>query len=209
MTDRNFTIGARVKSLRTSKKYTLKQLSEEVGLSIGFLSQLERGMSSIAIDSLSKIADVFDVPLSSFFAHSEPGAASPMVKSYDLTPTQISSEITQYILSKNPAEFETLPRLFVLMPTLETTEDRLAYSHEGEEFYYVLEGIVTVVLDNQEYTLYPGDAMQIHSNIEHNWYNRTNRVAKFLQINCPNPFHRPDLAEPTRIDPSLIKEDTP
>ena len=52
--DHNVTIGAKVKAFRTAKKYTLKQLSEESGLSIGFLSQLERGLSSIAIDSLAK-----------------------------------------------------------------------------------------------------------------------------------------------------------
>ena len=42
--DHNVTIGAKVKAFRTAKKYTLKQLSEESGLSIGFLSQLERGL---------------------------------------------------------------------------------------------------------------------------------------------------------------------
>ena len=42
--DHNVTIGAKVKAFRTAKKYTLKQLSEESGLSIGFLSQLERAL---------------------------------------------------------------------------------------------------------------------------------------------------------------------
>ena len=44
--DHNVTIGAKVKAFRTAKKYTLKQLSEESGLSIGFLSQLERNRLS-------------------------------------------------------------------------------------------------------------------------------------------------------------------
>ena len=65
--DHNVTIGAKVKAFRTAKKYTLKQLSEESGLSIGFLSQLERGLSSIAIDSLAKLAAILGVSLSSFF----------------------------------------------------------------------------------------------------------------------------------------------
>ena len=65
--DTNAIIGLRIKNLRTEKKYTLKYLSENTGLSIGFLSQLERGMTSIAIDSLDKISKVLDVELSSFF----------------------------------------------------------------------------------------------------------------------------------------------
>ncbi|MEG1621068.1 MAG: helix-turn-helix transcriptional regulator, partial [Oscillospiraceae bacterium] len=63
----NITIGSKIKALRISKKYTLKQLSVESGLSTGFLSQLERGVSSIAIDSLAKIAEILNVSLSSFF----------------------------------------------------------------------------------------------------------------------------------------------
>ncbi len=62
----NLTIGSKLKALRTSKKYTLKQLSEESGLSIGFLSQIERGMSSIAIDSLSKSRTFWAFPCPAF-----------------------------------------------------------------------------------------------------------------------------------------------
>ena len=60
-------IGLQIKTIRTRNNMTLKQLSEQTDLSIGFLSQLERGMSSVAIDSLEKIAEALDVPLTSFF----------------------------------------------------------------------------------------------------------------------------------------------
>ena len=76
--DHNVTIGAKVKAFRTAKKYTLKQLSEESGLSIGFLSQLERGLSSIAIDSLAKLATILGVSLSSFFDSSADQEKSPV-----------------------------------------------------------------------------------------------------------------------------------
>lgn len=42
-------IGSKIKKYRKEKKYTLKNLSEQTGLSIGFLSQLERGITTIAI----------------------------------------------------------------------------------------------------------------------------------------------------------------
>ena len=50
----NKDIGNKIKLLRQSNGMTLKTLSEKVGLSIGFFSQLERGLTSVAIDSLSK-----------------------------------------------------------------------------------------------------------------------------------------------------------
>ena len=60
-------IGAKIKHLRTQRKMTLKDLSEKTNLSIGFLSQLERGLTSIATDTLGTIADVLEVELSYFF----------------------------------------------------------------------------------------------------------------------------------------------
>ena len=139
----NLTIGSKLKALRTSKKYTLKQLSEESGLSIGFLSQIERGMSSIAIDSLSKIADILGVSLSSFFEDSAPSAPDPVMRSFDLPCTQISSQIMQYLLSNDVGSYDILPRLIQLLPVPNPSkEDMVMMNHSGEEFIYILEGIV-------------------------------------------------------------------
>ena len=192
MPDHNQAIGARVKNLRTSKKYTLKQLSEEVDLSIGFLSQLERGMSSIAIDSLSKIADVFGVSLSSFFEYSGDDGDSPVVHGFDLHPIEVSPEIIQFIYTRNPTAFHLLPRVFQINPSSNPDEPLEIYNHAGEEFMYVLEGIVTVYVDGREYVLYPGDGMHIHSDVDHNWCNRTNKIARLLTVNYPNAFRIPD-----------------
>lgn len=185
----NITIGAKVKALRTGKSYTLKQLSEETGLSVGFLSQMERGISSIAIDSLAKIAEALNVPLTNFFDGNAPTSKDPVMHSFNLQCTKSTSEIIQYMLSNNTAEYDILPRLFHLMPLVDGDEAEVVMlTHIGEEFIYILEGIVTVYLGEREYTLYPGDSIQIHSNERHNWLNRTNKVAKLLSINTPNPF---------------------
>ena len=187
--DHNITIGAKVKAFRTAKKYTLKQLSGESGLSIGFLSQLERGLSSIAIDSLARLADILGVSLSAFFDSGAEQEKSPVVRSFEPRCTQVSPQIIQYLLTGNAREFGILPRIFHLMPFANTSQDKLEMNlHEGEEFVYVLEGILTVYLDGCEYSLNPGDSIQIHSQVPHNWVNHTNRVVKILTVNSPNPF---------------------
>lgn len=188
--NRNVTIGANIKALRTAKKMTLKQLSEQSGLSIGFLSQLERDISTIAIDSLAKLADILGVELSSFFTTSpSPDRDQAVVHSFELRCDQVTPQIIQYILSHDVDDFESLPRLFHLMPFANTDLDKLdMYQHEGEEFIYVLEGILTVYVDNKEYVLNPGDSIQVHSNLPHNWMNPTNQIVKILTINTPNPF---------------------
>ncbi|MDE0583516.1 helix-turn-helix domain-containing protein, partial [Planococcus sp. A6] len=54
-------IGTTLKKLRKERKLTLKQLAQETGVSISFLSQVERGKSSVTLESLRKIADALHV----------------------------------------------------------------------------------------------------------------------------------------------------
>ena len=188
--DYNGSIGARIKELRNEKKMTLKQLSELSGLSAGFLSQLERGISTIAIDSLATLAKILGVSLSSFFDAKEDMTSDPVVHSFDQNFSQVNPQIIQYILTHHPSASHILPRIFTLLPMANAELDRLeAYRHEGEEFIYVLEGVVTVMLDQNQYTLYPGDSIMVDSTIPHNWINYTNQIAKILTINHPNPFN--------------------
>lgn len=187
--DHKASIGARVKALRTSKKLTLKQLSEQSGLSIGFLSQLERGLSSIAIDSLAKLAEILDVSLSAFFDADQQPESSPISRSFSLHCSQVAPQIIQYLPNGQASDFICLPRIFDLMPNAEEDlKDLVMNQHEGEEYIYVLEGILTVHLNGAKYFLNPGDSVQIHSEDPHHWVNETNRVVKILVINAPNPF---------------------
>ena len=188
--NQNTSVGAKIKALRINKKYTLKDLSALSGLSTGFLSQLERGVSSIAIDSLAKIADILGVSLSSFFEDNYTDNESMVCRRYESKFTQISPQVLQYILSKNEKKYDMMPRIFELMPITNTDKPEM-YNHIGEEFIYVLEGVITVFVDNNEYELYPGDSMQIDSTLPHNWINKTNNVVKILSINTPNPFKYP------------------
>lgn len=186
--DTNAIIGLRIKNLRNEKKYTLKYLSEQTGLSIGFLSQLERGMTSIAIDSLAKIANVLNVELSTFFDIAENANDTHIVRRYEQKSTVVNPEIIQYALTNNISGFNLLPRLVEIMPALQDESELEMYTHDGEEFIYILEGILTLQIDNDTYSLYPGDSAHIPSTIPHNWKNATNNVTRFLTVHTPNPF---------------------
>ena len=163
--NQNASIGEKIKALRTSQNMTLKQLSEKTNLSTGFLSQMERGMSSIAIDTLENIAGVLGVSLTSFFDE-EPvkDISDPVVHSFALPAVQVGPQIIQHILSHDVSSFDFLPRIFTLLPLANTAEENLEmYTHNGEEFIYILEGIATIQVGSSQYTLYPGDSIQIHS----------------------------------------------
>lgn len=185
----NTTIGLKIKELRTQKKLTLKDLSEQTSLSTGFLSQLERGLTNISIDWLAKIAKVLDVELLEFFDDSVQTDDSVITRGYERKCSPVSDQIIQYSLSKNTSSFEILPRMVEVMPCNDCeNEDIELYTHNGEEFIHVLEGILTLVVEDEIYYLYPGDSAHIKSTRPHNWKNNTSKIVKFITVHSPNPF---------------------
>lgn len=185
----NADIGAKIKKLRTKKNYTLQDLSRESGLSIGFLSQMERGMSAIAVETLANIAEILDTDLKFFFKKTNIPKINPVIRNHEKEYSVVNEQIIQYFLTDNVEAYNILPRLYELLPfhSSESADPGL-YHHSGEEFIYVLEGVLTLFYQDNEYLLYSGDSIMIKSNIDHNWINSSNKIVKFISVNSPNPY---------------------
>ncbi|HZJ82326.1 MAG TPA: helix-turn-helix domain-containing protein [Clostridia bacterium] len=181
-------IGSQIKKLRNDKNMTLKQTGELTGLSVGFLSQLERGMTSVAVDTLLKIASVLGVSINYFFKETEGQNDDPIMKRYDNNIIlNDKNNFIQYRLSKNLYDKGMLPRLIEILPRKER-EKVTQYTHEGEEFIYILQGILTYYYKDEKYDLYPGDSLHVHSSEMHNWENNTNDVIRLIEVTTPNKF---------------------
>ncbi|MCT4620126.1 MAG: XRE family transcriptional regulator [Marinisporobacter sp.] len=182
-------VGKKIKELRSVKKLTLKDLSERTNLSTGFLSQLERGLTTIAVDSLENISKALEVDLSYFFVLPQ-NNNSDVIRSYEQTVSQIKADKFIYFHLSNDLENKRmLPRMVTILPSSED-ENIEEFQHEGEEFIYVLEGILTLYVNHQRYDLYHGDSMHLDSNLVHNWCNHTNKITKILVVSAPNPFRK-------------------
>lgn len=182
-------IGSKLKTLRTSKQLTLKELSQMTNLSIGFLSQIERGVTAVAIASLDTIASALETDLSYFFTAPKKHDRK-VLRSFEHEVFTIkNSQFIDYHLTLDPDKMAMLPRLQQILPNCDD-ETSDPYVHEGEEFVYVLEGILSVSLDGEIHQLYPGDSMHYDSSIPHNWNNSTNKNVKILVVNTPNKFKK-------------------
>ena len=184
-------IGSQIKHLRTTKKMSLRQLSEKTSLSIGFLSQLERGMTSVAVDSLSNIARVFAVDLSYFFQLPQDNT-DDVICSYEQTVTLVESDkfIHSY-LSKNFHDKKMFIEIVTLIPESQSKSTSSTFGHVGEEFIYVLEGVLTLIIDGKQHKLNPGDSIHFNSTSSHNWHNFSSRLTKMIVAHYPNPFYHP------------------
>lgn len=182
------TIGTKIKQLRIQRGYTLKQMSEKTNLSTGFLSQLERGLTSVATDSLEKIAKTLDVDVTYFFI--KPNNRNEIVlRRYEKEVFEvINGAFINYHLSSHLKDKLLLPRLIEILPN-NSKEDIHTYVHHGEEFVYVLEGTLTLFVDNERIDLSPGDSAHYNSEKHaHNWSNYTSKIVKLLVVSGPNPY---------------------
>lgn len=176
-------IGEAVKKLRKERGYTLKDVSEQVNLSIGYLSQFERGITTIAVEQLVKIADMLGVSANYFFSD-HISREEVVTRSYDQKVIRVINQNIYKSLSTHPEGKEMLPKIVEMLPA--TNNEHVAvYPHEGEEFIYILEGVLTLIIDGSEQQLFPGDSAHYSSSRPHNWANYTNKMVKFIAVHTP------------------------
>lgn len=177
-------VSKEIRRLRQEKQLTLKDLSKKTELSISFLSQVERGSSSLAITSLKKIADALNVPITNFFE--KVARHSYVVKKEEQEPFRIESSAAVYIRLAGEFSGRSIEPLLVDLPPGQPYDK--VFSHPGEEFYYVLEGVVAFKIDDQEYIVGTGDSIHFPSHIPHYWKNPTHLNAKVLCVLTPVIF---------------------
>jgi len=178
-------IAKRFKELRIQQNLTLKDLSEKTGLSISFLSQVERGTSSLAITSLKKIADAFNVPINYFFE----SWVNPnfYVKGDKMETFRLEGRSAEYGRLAGEFSGRALEPFMVIMDPGQSLGQ--TFSHPGEEFCYVLEGAVLVTLEDKEYLVQAGDSIHFPSTMPHQLKNASNeKICKILSVLTPVIF---------------------
>ena len=184
-------LGQRIKTLRIAKGMTLKELSKKTDLSISFLSMVERGLTSVAIVSLKKIADALSQNISTFFLENSSDTiaeAYTINRGYSPRIRSINGNYIYYSLAGNNSSFSLAPMYIVLLPG-QSRKDVIMFKHPGEEFTYVLEGILSFFIDGKEFLLYPGDSFHGLCNLPHNFVNLSNNNVKVLYVLTPPLLH--------------------
>lgn len=173
-------LGALVRDLRKRVGVTLTELAEATGRSVGFISQIERGLSQPTVLDMNLIAERLGVP-GGYFYLAEPPSHSWVTRPGERRTLHYADGFVDHLVSPSMAG-----RLCVLESQLAPgadTGERALVDHE-EQAMYVLEGEVTVWWKGEPCTLKPGDACQLPSGAPTRYANRTDRVARVLWVYC-------------------------
>lgn len=185
----------KIKNLRSEKGYTLDQLARLSGLSKGYLSKIENAISIPTITTLHKIAAALGVDSTYFFASNdltEIKRKMVFVRKNQREKTvtelpEIKKEIADRtsksgIRKRWPLAYQKLGRnMDPYIIELSHDHDDI-YQHEGEEFFYVIEGKVEFSYGGDSYTFEEGDSIYIDCNVPYTAKSISGKPAKILIV---------------------------
>jgi len=176
-------IGERIKVLRQAKSLTQEELATRAGLTKGFISQIERNITSLSVESLIGILDALDEKPSAFFN----GVFDEKIvfKPKDRVDLEIDGVKSFQILV--PAAQNRLldPALVELGANERTPEEQ---PHEGEEFGFILAGNVELVLGGKPQKLKKGECFYYRATRKHYIINKRKTTAVLLWVSSPPNF---------------------
>ena len=177
-------IGYKIKTLRLAKNLTQEELADRAELSKGFISQLERDLTSPSIATLTDILQCLGTNLKDFFNDEEEEQIVFHKEDYfEKTDKELGNTIEWIIPNAQKNQME--PILMTLYPH---KKSHVQTSYTGEEFGYVLKGNITIVCGSKKYKVKAHETFYMDGAKSHYLYNHGNSPAKILWITTPPIF---------------------
>ena len=175
-------IGQKIRQLRTQNNLTLEELASRSELTKGFLSQVERNLTSPSVSTLEDILEALGTDLASFFKDSKENKV--VFKKEDYFVDEHEEYCIHWIVP-NAQKNEMEPILLELSPQGSSKEFD---PHDGEEFGYVLSGSINLCLGERKTRVKTGGSFCLHPKQEH-WLENPNKTkARVLWVSTPPSF---------------------
>lgn len=175
-------IGQKISKWRKEKGLTLQQLADKVDLTAAFISQIEHDKASPSIATLKTIARALEVRVIDFFA--DELLEDPVVTTAeDWTRVLIPGWQSD---TRRMVRSVALKRMEPFFTTIEPGgRSREPYSHPGEEFGFVLEGEITIMVGEEVHKMGPMSSFYYSSLLPHSWVNEGSKPCKIIWVVSP------------------------
>ena len=168
-------IGALIRARRRQLHMTLQALGDAAGLSVGFLSQVERDQATPSLGALAGIARGLGVDIDHFIA--TPSIGGGVTREGDRARFSLTGSSITY--EQLHAEFAGRS-LSSFILTIQPGHKSETVRHEGDELLYVLDGELTYTVEGETIRLKPGDSLHFRGASAHRWANETKQPARVL-----------------------------
>lgn len=186
----NKIIGDKIKGLRETKQLTTEEVAKRSGLSVDQIERIESNVDFPSLAPLIKIARVLGVRLGTFL--DDQTELGPVISrkqqvnddnsiGFTNNEAQGRKHMTYHSLSQDKSGRHMEPFMIEVAPS-EEGADFIPSTHEGEEFIYVMEGIIEINYGKNRYLLEEGDSIYYDSIIAHHVHAANNEKARILGV---------------------------
>lgn len=177
-------IGESIKNLRQKMGLTQEELAERSDVTKGFISQLERDLTSPSLDTFSNVLEALGTNFSEFFKlEKEEKIVFTKDDYFEGTYDKLGLKMEWIVPNAQKNSME--PVLFTLEENGETKE----YTpYEGEEFGYIIEGEIKLIVGNKDYSIKKGETFYLFANQTRCIKNNFKGQSKILWITNPPNF---------------------
>jgi transcriptional regulator with XRE-family HTH domain len=167
--------GKRIRDLRRREGFTLQELSDKSGISVGFLSQVERDKATPSLGTLAQLAAVLGVQIEYFISTPRPTDSISRAQDREAFAVADSSLSYEHLSTDLPGG--TLTSIVIHIPVGYESE---VVSHPGEEMVYVLEGSIKQTLGDSSFILNRGDTLHFMGETQHSFANAGDVPAQLI-----------------------------
>lgn len=181
-------VGAEIRRLRKIRKLTLEAMSQATGLSVGYLSQVERDKSSPTVKAMFDISQALGVTINWFFhegGRDERDEDLFVVRAGRRRSIRYDTGIVDELLNTQAVKsFEFLMSTFPPGSNFQESP----YSHEGEECGVVIQGQLQLQIDGIDYILNKGDSFSFPSSLKHRYSNLGDEQTRVIWCTSPPTY---------------------
>ena len=179
-------LGLRLREARQEKRITLNTLSRETGLSVSFLSRLERGETSASIASLIIIATTLGISLNDFFDEPANGHKGYILNRANDRQhrTPLLAHGYSYQLSTGDLPGQQMSAFELTFPA-DSKETPELVMHDGEEVLYLIEGSIEFQIGDDTFIMHAGDCVHFNCSKPHMGRNLGSEDARLLMVVTP------------------------
>lgn len=170
-------IGPMIRNRRKQLQLTLKNISERTGLSVAFISQIERDITSPSLSSLALIAKSLDVRTSYFL--DIPEDKGLVTRKGNRTYFSLKNSVVTYSKVTNEFPDSQLNGVINRTPPGFVSEK---VSHDGEDLVYAIQGEGFIQVGDEKYVLKKGDTIHYRGDIPHCWGNDSDEDFVWLGV---------------------------
>lgn len=173
----------RLRAFRRQNELSLDALSEKTGLTKSYLSKVERGLSEPSISTVLKLAKAYQIGIAQLLGRSEDG--------YDESITVVKKAERDSLSHEDAlirAEAIVGKRLikkmnpFMIYPPIDAHDRPFTEPHSGEEFMFVVEGSINLVIGAKQFELEKGDSVYFDAEFPHRVSSLGNEIAEVLVV---------------------------